>query len=89
LGFLKQPLAEGHLQFQEEGVDEMVTLPVLMLEQTARSRALVMLQEISLVDRELIDERGRILAAYPPPESVGELSAKELEGAVVKAVHVR
>ncbi len=89
LGFLKQPLAEGHLQFQEEGVDEMVTLPVLMLEQTARSRALVMLQEISLVDRELIDERGRILAAYPPPESVGELSAEELEGAVVKAVQVR
>ena len=89
LGFLKQPLAEGHLQFQEEGVDGMVTLPVLMLERTARSRALVILQDLGLVDRKLIDERGRMLAAYPPPESVGKLSAEELEGALVKAVQVR
>lgn len=89
LGFLKQPLAEGHLQFQEEGVDGMVTLPVLMLERTARSRALVILQDLDLVDRKLIDERGRMLAAYPPPESVGKLSAEELGGALVKAVQAR
>jgi hypothetical protein len=89
LDFLKRPLGEGHLHFQEEGLDEIVTLPILTLERTARSRALLMLQEAGLADGGLIDERGRILRIYPPPESVGELKTEELKGVVVKAAEVR
>jgi hypothetical protein len=89
LDFLKRPLAEGHLYFQEEGLDEIMTLPVLTLERTARSRALLMLQEAGLADAGLIDERRHILRIYPPPESVGELRSEELAGVVVKAAEVR
>ncbi|MFQ5960445.1 MAG: DUF1122 family protein [Candidatus Methylomirabilales bacterium] len=89
LDFLKRPLAEGDLQFQEEGVADMVTLPILNFEQIARSRALLILQELGLGNADLIDERGRILSIYPPPGSVGKLSAEELAGVVVKAAEVR
>ncbi len=89
LDFLKRPVAEGDLQFQEEGVADMVTLPALNFEQIARSRALLVLQELGLGNAELLNERAHILSIYPPPGSVGELSAKELRDVVVKAAQVR
>lgn len=73
------------MHFREEGSDEMVPLPILALEQGARSRALLMLQELSLVDADLLTERGRVLTIYPSPESVGELSPGDLGNLVAKA----
>jgi hypothetical protein len=89
LEFLKRPLIDGHLHFREEGLNEMVTVPVLTLERIGRSRSLLILQELALVDADLIDERGRILGIYPHPEAVGALSAEELEGVVANAAEAR
>lgn len=85
LEFLKHPLAEGHLQFQEEGSDEIVTLPILSLERTARSRALRILQAIDLLDKNLLAEKARLLSIYPSPESIVEITAAELGGVVLRA----
>lgn len=89
LDFLKRPLAEGDLHFQEEGSNERVTLSILALERTARSRALLMLQEAGLADAGLVDERRRILRIYPPPELIGELKAEKLKSVVVEAAEIR
>src|SRR3972149_4582055 len=67
LDFLKGPPADGHMQFREEGSDEMVVLPIVALERTARSRALLMLRELRPVDTATLDERDRILTVYPAP----------------------
>lgn len=85
LEFLKHPPVQGHMHFREEGSDEEVTLPILEVEQAVRSRTLHILRELSLVDAALIDERSRILTIYPSPESMRELSAKDLEGLALKA----
>jgi len=85
LDFLKGPPADGHMQFQEEGSDEMVVLPTLALERTARSRALLMLRDLGLVDADLLKERDRLVSIYPPPESVEALSLADLEGLAGKA----
>ncbi len=65
--------------FREEGSDTVVTVPLVALERTARSRALLILGELSLVDPGLRDEKSRVLAIYPPPESVEEMSLGELK----------
>lgn len=85
LDFLKRPPADGHMQFQEEGSDEMVVLPTLALERTARSRTLLMLRDLGLVDADLLKERDRLVSIYPPPESVAALSLADLEGLAGKA----
>ncbi len=63
----------------------MVTLPILVLEQGARFRALLILREVSLSNAQLLAERSRILAVYPSPESVGELNSGDLEDLAFKA----
>ncbi len=73
------------MHFREEGSEEMATLPILVLEQGARSRALLILGDLSLVDGGLLNERSRILAVYPSPESVGELNSGDLEDLAFKA----
>ncbi len=85
LEFLKRPPVQGHIHFREEGSDEMVTLPILVLEQGTRSRALLILREVSLANAQLLAERSRILAVYPSPESVGELNSGDLEDLAFKA----
>lgn len=85
LEFLKRPPVQGTMHFREEGSDEMVTLPILDLEQSARSRALLILREISLSNAHLLAERSRILAVYPSPEFVGELNSGVLEDLAFKA----
>lgn len=89
LDFLKRPPAEGRLQFREEGSREMVILPIIALEQTARSRAVRMLRELDLVDADLINERDRMLTIYPSPEGVGGLGSDDLQRLVVKAAEAR
>ncbi len=85
LEFLKCPPVQGHIHFREEGSDEMVTLPILVLEQGTRSRALLILREVSLANAQLLAERSRILDVYPSPESVGELNSGDLEDLAFKA----
>lgn len=80
LGFLEHPLTEGVIQFREEGSDAVVTIPSIAFERTARSRALLILERLSLVDPVVCDERDHILTIYPPPEALGELSPEELGG---------
>ncbi len=89
LDFLTRPPGEGHLQFQEEGSDEMTTLAVLTLEGTARARAIRMLRELDLGYADLIAGRDRVLSIYPPPESVVEISAADLGEVVRTAARVR
>jgi hypothetical protein len=85
LEFLKRPPVQGCMHFREEGSEEMATLPYLVLEQSARSRALLILREISLSNAHQLAERSRILAVYPSPESVGELNSGDLEDLAFKA----
>ncbi|MFQ5802098.1 MAG: DUF1122 family protein [Candidatus Methylomirabilales bacterium] len=85
LEFLKRPPVQGHMHFLEEGSDKMVTFPILVLEQGARSRALLILSEVSLANAQLLAERSRILAVYPSPESVRDLNAGDLESLAFKA----
>jgi len=85
LEFLARPPVQGHMHFREEGSDEMVTLPILVLDQSARSRALLILRAVSLSDAHLLAERSRILAVYPSPESVGELNSEDFEDLAFKA----
>ncbi len=85
LEFLKRPPVQGHIHFREEGSDEMVNLPILVLEQGTRSRALLILREVSLTNAQLLAERSRVLAVYPSPESVGELNSGDLEDLAFKA----
>jgi len=89
LDFLKGPPADGHMQFQEEGSDEVVVLPIVALERTARSRALLMLRELRPVDTALLDERDRILKIYPTPQSVETLSPADLQSLSAKATKAR
>lgn len=89
LNFLKGPPADGHMRFQEEGSDEVVVLPIVALERTARSRALLMLRELWPVDAGLLDERDRILSIYPTPESVETLNAADLQALSAKAAEAR
>ena len=89
LDFLKGPPADGHMQFQEEGSDEMVVLPIVALERTARSRALLMLRELRPVDTALLDERDRILTVYPAPQSVEKLGLADLQVLSAKATKAR
>jgi hypothetical protein len=85
LDFLKRPPGDGHLQFQEEGSNERVVLPIVALERTGRSRALLMLRELALVDPDLCDERDHVLGVYPDVRSVGDVSRADLEGLAAKA----
>ena len=89
LDFLKGPPADGHMQFREEGSDEMVVLPIVALERTARSRALLMLRELRPVDTALLDERDRILTVYPAPQSVEKLGLADLQVLSAKATKAR
>lgn len=89
LAFLTRPPGEGRLYFQEEGSDEMTTLSILALERAARARALRILPGLDLADPALVHERDRLLAIYPPAEFVGNVSADELQRAVVKAAEAR
>ena len=89
LDFLKGPPADGHMQFQEEGSDEVVVLPIVVLERTARSRALLMLRELRPVDTALLDERDRVLSIYPPPQSVEGVSLGDLQALSTKATKAR
>jgi hypothetical protein len=85
LDFLSRPPADGHMQFQEEGSDEMVVLSITELEQTGRSRALLMLRELRLADRALVNARDRVLEIYPAPQAVEALSAADLQALSAKA----
>ncbi|MFQ5847898.1 MAG: DUF1122 family protein [Candidatus Methylomirabilales bacterium] len=80
LAFLRRPPGDGHIRYREEGTDEMVTLPLLALERTARARALLMLRALDLADAGLSDERRRIVTLCPPPEVLRGLSRADLEG---------
>jgi hypothetical protein len=73
------------MQFQEEGSDEMVVLSITELEQTGRSRALLMLRELRLADRALVNARDRVLEIYPAPQAVEALSAADLQALSAKA----
>lgn len=84
LGFLEHPPTEGLMQFHEEGSEVVVTVPSIAFERTARSRALLILEGLSLADPALRDERDRVLTIYPPPEALGELSPEEVEGLAAK-----
>jgi hypothetical protein len=85
LDFLKRPPVGGHMHFREEGSDEEVTLATFGVERAARFRALLILRELSLVDAGLLDERARVLAIYPSPKSLREMSAADLAGIALKA----
>ncbi|MGH7432166.1 MAG: DUF1122 family protein [Candidatus Methylomirabilales bacterium] len=89
LDFLKGPPTDGHMRFQEEGSGEVVVLPIVALERTARSRALLMLRELRPVDAGLLDERDRILKIYPTPQSVETLSPADLQALSAKAAKAR
>jgi hypothetical protein len=89
LDFLKRPPADGHIRFQEEGSDEMVVLPIVAIERTARSRALLILRELRRTERALLNERDRILKIYPAPHAVEALSATDLQALSAKARKAR
>ena len=89
LDFLKGPPTDGHMRFQEEGSGEVVVIPIVALERTARSRALLMLRELRPVDAGLLDERDRILKIYPTPQSVETLSPADLQALSAKAAKAR
>jgi hypothetical protein len=89
LDFLKRPPVDGHMQFQEEGSDEMVVLPITELERAGRSRALLMLRELRLTKRALLKERDRILKIYPAPQAVEALSSADLQALSTKATKAR
>lgn len=84
IGFLEHPPTKGQMQFQEEGSDMVVAVPSIAFERTARSRALLILEGLSLVDPALGDQRDRVLTVYPSPETVGELGPEELEDLAAK-----
>jgi hypothetical protein len=86
LEFLKQPPAEGALRFQEEGSDDVLTLPVLTLERTARARALQMLPDLAPADAELRKATGHVLTLYPSPEAVEELGSDDLKALAEKTM---
>jgi len=89
LKFLKRPPVEGRMEFREEGSEETVTVSTIALERTARSRALVILRELGLMDPDLLDERGSILSIFPPPQSVEGLSLADLQALSEKARQAR
>ncbi|MCI0409832.1 MAG: hypothetical protein L0191_14920, partial [Acidobacteria bacterium] len=86
LGFLKRPPVEGRMEFREEGSGETVTVSAIALERTARSRALLMLGELGLMDPDLLDARDRVLSIYPSPQSVEELSPADLQSLSARAI---
>ncbi|MCI0484831.1 MAG: DUF1122 family protein [candidate division NC10 bacterium] len=86
LGFLKRPPIEGRIEFQEEGSGVTVTVSAIALEGTARSRALLMLGELGLMDPDLLDARDRILNIYPSPQSVEGLSPGDLQALSARAI---
>ncbi|MFQ5882277.1 MAG: DUF1122 family protein [Candidatus Methylomirabilales bacterium] len=85
LDFLKRPPADGLMQFREEGSDGMVEVSILTLERIARSRALLILPRLSPAEADLLDEMHRVLAIYPAPEAVAELSAEALQAFALQA----
>lgn len=89
LDFLEGPPTDGHMQFQEEGSDEKIVLPMVAIERTARSRALLMLRELRPVDTALLDERDRVLTVYPSPQSVEKLGLADLQVLSTKATKAR
>ncbi|HET7854024.1 MAG TPA: DUF1122 family protein [Candidatus Methylomirabilis sp.] len=86
LGFLKRPPVEGRMEFREEGSGVTVTVSAIALERTARSRALLMLGELGLMDPDLLDARDRILSIYPSPQSVEGLSPGDLQALSARAM---
>jgi len=85
LGFLKRPPIEGRMEFREEGSGDTVTVSAIALERTARSRALLMLGELGLMDPDLLDARDRVLSIYPSPQSLEELSPADLQALSARA----
>jgi hypothetical protein len=86
LELLRRPPVEGRMEFREEGSGETVTVSAIALERTARSRALLMLRDLRLVDTALLDERDRVVRIYPPPQSVEELSPADLQALSAMAI---
>ena len=85
LGFLKRPPIEGRMEFREEGSGVTVTVSAIALERTARSRALLMLGELGLMDPDLLDARDRVLSIYPSSQSLEELSPADLQALSARA----
>jgi hypothetical protein len=88
LQFLKRFPADGVMEFREEGSGGVEKVSILAMERTARSRALSILQDLTLDDPTLGQKVRQALAAYPDPEVVSTLSLGELQAFAVKGVEL-
>jgi hypothetical protein len=86
LEFLQRLPADGVMECREEGSGETVQVSILDIECTARSRALLILQDLALDDPALRQKVHQIFAAYPAPEAIAQLSLGELQAVVIKRV---
>lgn len=88
LDFLKRLPADGVMEFREEASGEVVKVSILNMERTARSRALLILQDLTLDEPTLSQKVRQTLAAHPAPEAMGELSLGELQALVMRGVEL-